>query len=291
MALFKKIQRFKFFRGNFLNNMVNKMLWLGTGGGRICSYLQARATGGLILNLQGYQIHIDPGPGAIVRTRQYKISPEKTDIVILTHCHTDHVNDALIILEAMSSGNVKKKGTVISNKTCMFGYEDFDPVVHRYIKKNLKNVYVLEPKGKIEFESNLKITATKTEHDDPLAIGIKFEFNNKKISVVGDTSYFKGLAKEHEGAQILILNVLRPSNLRWKGHMCTEDAIALVKEINPAVVIIQHFGMKMLSASPTLEARRIHTETGVDCISAKDGMSFDVEELLSLAGQKKLTNF
>lgn len=271
--------------------MANKMLWLGTGGGRICSFLQARATGGLILNLQGYQIHVDPGPGAIVRARQYNINPEKTDIVILTHCHTDHVNDALIILEAMSGGNVKKRGTLISNKTCMFGYDEFDPVVHRYIKKNLENVYVLEPKGKLEFENNLKVTATKTQHDDVNGIGIKFEFNNKRISYVGDTAYFKGLAKEHEDTQILILNVLRPSGFRWEGHMCTDDAITLINEIKPAVVIIQHFGMKMLKASPILEARKIHKETGIHCISAKDGMSLDVEELLSTVSQKKVTSF
>ncbi len=269
--------------------MPDKIVFLGTGGGRIVSFLQARATGGIIFNINNTQIHLDPGPGAIIRARQFGLNPGKTDVVILSHCHTDHVNDAVICMEAMAGGNIKKNGVLISNKTCVFGYnETFEPVIPSYIKRNLSELYVLEPGGEIEIKG-IKITATKTIHEDPNGVGFKFSFGDKKISYVSDTEYSDEIMEQHKDSDILILNVLRPGNEKISGHLCSEDAIKFLRKTIPGTAIIQHFGMKMLNVSPMLEARRIQKESGVRCICAKDGMLLDVNVLISEGKQKKLT--
>ena len=49
-----------------------KITFLGSGGGRFSAISQRRMTGGFrIDNLGGKNYHVDPGPGALVRTYQF----------------------------------------------------------------------------------------------------------------------------------------------------------------------------------------------------------------------------
>ena len=50
--------------------MQAKIIFLGTGGDSIVVGKQLRASGGIILQIDDNQFHIDPGPGALVRARQ-----------------------------------------------------------------------------------------------------------------------------------------------------------------------------------------------------------------------------
>ena len=72
-----------------------KLTFLGSGGGRFSAISQRRMTGGFrIDNLGGKNYHIDPGPGALVRTYQFGFDPRNLSGVIVTHSHTYHYNDA-----------------------------------------------------------------------------------------------------------------------------------------------------------------------------------------------------
>src|SRR4030065_673432 len=83
------------------------LTFLGTGGGRFATIYQARATGGIYLEDER-NLHIDPGPGALVRARSVGIDPLKTDAILISHCHPDHYMDAEILIEAMTEGGPKK---------------------------------------------------------------------------------------------------------------------------------------------------------------------------------------
>ena len=50
----------------------DEIIILGSGGGRHHVRTQYRATGGLLFKFNNIQVHIDPGPGAIVRLNQFK---------------------------------------------------------------------------------------------------------------------------------------------------------------------------------------------------------------------------
>ena len=45
---------------------MDKITFLGSGGGRIVVAHQLRSTGGFVINIGTKQIHVDPGPGALV---------------------------------------------------------------------------------------------------------------------------------------------------------------------------------------------------------------------------------
>ena len=76
-----------------LNPPMTELIFLGTGGGRFAMITQRRATGGFRLNLDKFKIHVDPGPGAIVRSIQNKQNPQNLNCIIVTHAHPDHATD------------------------------------------------------------------------------------------------------------------------------------------------------------------------------------------------------
>ena len=100
-----------------------KITFLGTGGGRFSAISQRRMTGGFrIDNLNGKNYHVDPGPGALVRTYQFGFDPRNLDGVFVSHAHTDHYNDAEILIEAMTRGMTKEYGVVLGNKSVLDGF-------------------------------------------------------------------------------------------------------------------------------------------------------------------------
>lgn len=252
-----------------------KITFLGTGGGRFSAISQRRMTGGFrIDNLNGKNYHVDPGPGALVRTYQFGFDPRNLDGVFVSHAHTDHYNDAEILIEAMTRGMTKEYGVVLGNKSVLDGYERWGPGISKYHQSHSKK-YVLEP-NHVENINGCSVKGTKTVHGDPEGVGFQIDYRGFKISYTSDTGYFEDLHKYHEGADILIASVLRPGNKSIRGHLCSRNFIELLKEVKPKLAIMTHFGLKMLSIDPIDEAKRITKESGVKTLAAFDGMSFEV---------------
>ncbi|MCJ7731677.1 MBL fold metallo-hydrolase, partial [Candidatus Bathyarchaeota archaeon] len=93
--------------------------FLGTGGGRFVMTSQMRRTAGIRLSEGKTQVHIDPGPGALVFSNWAGLSPEKLDGLIVTHCHPDHYTDAEVFIEAMTRGTMAKRGVLAASKSVL----------------------------------------------------------------------------------------------------------------------------------------------------------------------------
>ena len=252
-----------------------KITFLGSGGGRFSAISQRRMTGGFrIDNLGGKNYHIDPGPGALVRTYQFGFDPRNLSGVIVTHSHTDHYNDAEVLIEAMTRGMTKSSGTIVGSESVLNGYDKWGPCISSYHQTKPDKI-VLKP-DEYQQLNNAKIKGTKTEHGDPTGTGFQIDFRGFKISYTSDTAYFDVLAEEHKGSDILIASVLRPGNKSINGHMCTGDFINLINEVKPQVAVMTHLGLKMISANPVTEAKKVSKQTGVKTIAAFDGLSFNV---------------
>ena len=238
---------------------------------------QKRMTGGFrIEDIDGKNIHVDPGPGALVRTYQFGLRPMKVNILMISHSHTDHYTDAEIIIEAMTNGMTRKRGTVMGSLSVIEGYERWGPCISKYHLSKPK-VFVMEAANHQRLD-NLEVTATKTLHGDPKAVGFKIKHDNFILSYTADTEYFPELYKHHTGADVLIASVIRSGNERVRGHMSGDDFEALVREVSPKLAIMTHLGMKFIMESPEKEAQRITESTGVKTIAARDGMRIDSED-------------
>lgn len=234
-------------------------------------------TGGFrIDDINGKNIHIDPGPGALVRTYQFGLNPLKLNGVLVSHCHTDHYTDAEVLIEAMTRGMIRRKGFIIGSESVINGCDDCGPNISHY-HQSKSQVVVLKP-GKSEKIDGIKITATETRHGDPLGIGFKIQHGDFTISYTSDTGYFEELHKEFLGSDVLIGSVIRPINDGLRGHMCTNDFGKLLNEVSPKLGIMTHLGMKIIMKNPESEAAYLTKETGIKTIAAHDGLKINLDD-------------
>jgi len=120
----------------------HELIFLGTGGGRIHCITQHRKTGGIIYTFNGDQAHLEPGPGAIVYLNDMEIDALKTKWIIVTHNHTDHCNDAPVIIESVHGGRLSVPvGTLISTS-------DYISNLGKYYKGLLEDIIDMTP-GKV----------------------------------------------------------------------------------------------------------------------------------------------
>ena len=76
------------------------------------------------------QIHVDPGPGALVRALSHvpPCNPRELDAIVLSHKHLDHSGDVNALIEAMTSGGFRRRGAVLAPADAF----DDEPVVLPY---------------------------------------------------------------------------------------------------------------------------------------------------------------
>lgn len=251
--------------------------FLGTGGGRFATISQKRMTGGFrIDDFNGKNFHVDPGPGALVRSHQFGINPTKIDGIFISHSHTDHYTDAEVLIESMTRGMTKDHGIIIGSRSVFEGFQQWGPSISKYHRQKSEQL-MLAP-NKIKAVDGIRIRGTKTIHGDPTCVGFQMESRGLKISYTSDTSYFENLSKYHKGSNILIASVLRPGTRSIRGHMCRGNFSQLVNEVQPKLAIMTHFGFKMLNEDPEREAELVAKETDIRTIAAFDGMQIAIND-------------
>ena len=262
--------------------MALEILFLGTGGGRFAMITQKRRTAGIRILGENLNLHLDPGPGALVYSVASGLSPEKINALLVSHCHLDHYTDAEVFIEAMTRGMTRKRGLLAASHSVLYGNEVCDPSISKYHQQMPEKV--IEAKPGVKFQvGNLNVAVTEARHSDPDTVGFRFETEDVgDIAYTSDTEYFEGIGKYYKGVRLLILCVMRPAGKPWKGHMTTEDAIKIIEEAKPENAIITHFGMQMIFRGPRNEARLIENKTGVPTIAANDGMHIKIGEQIEI---------
>ena len=98
---------------------------------------QIRASGGQWWRFGDTQIHVDPGPGALVRALSHvpPCEPARLDGIILSHKHLDHACDVNVMIEAMSQGGWRPKGTLLAPRDAFEGAHVVLPYTHRFVKQ------------------------------------------------------------------------------------------------------------------------------------------------------------
>jgi len=253
-----------------------ELVFLGTGGGRFATITQKRRTGGIRFLSKGLNMHLDPGPGALIYSLDMGLDPQKITAVLVSHCHPDHYTNAEVLIEAMTQGMLKKRGILAAPRSVLFGNEDCGPSISKHHQKMPEKVVEVKP-GVVFHVGDTKVVATEARHADPDTVGFRFETPDVgDIGYTSDTEFFEGVGKAFEGVRLLLLCVMRPSGKPWKGHMTTDDAVKIVEETRPEMAVATHFGMKMIFSGPHREAKLIEEKTGVSTIAASDGMRIRV---------------
>jgi phosphoribosyl 1,2-cyclic phosphodiesterase len=207
--------------------------------------------------------------------RRLALDPAKTDAVLISHCHPDHYADAEMLIEGMTKGGFKRTGALVGSESAIMGSNGFSPAVSSYHQSIVARVLKVEAGSSFEVKG-MGVDATRTSHSDPTGVGFRFHASTGDISYVGDTELTPDLAASHKGCRVLILNVTRPLDSRVPKHLCTEDAATLAKEVGPEVVLLTHFGMRLVHEGIKKQAAYIEDTSGCRTLPAEDLMTVQV---------------
>jgi phosphoribosyl 1,2-cyclic phosphodiesterase len=272
-----------------------ELVLLGTGGGRFATITQRRRTGGIRLLYDKLNVHLDPGPGALVYSLESGLDPQKVNGVLISHCHPDHYNDAEVFIEAMTRGMTKRRGILAAANSVLNGNNQCEASISKYHQSMPEQIIDAKP-GTAFNLNDIRVTVAEARHTDPDAVGFRFETSNLgDIAYTSDTEYFMGVGKPYQGVRLLLLCVMRPAGSPWRGHMTSEDAIQILDEVKPEMAVLTHFGMQMIFKGPALEAKHIQEKTGIPTIAGQDGMHITIGEKIQIQtpkrGQQSLNEF
>ncbi|MFQ5815782.1 MAG: MBL fold metallo-hydrolase, partial [Candidatus Hydrothermarchaeaceae archaeon] len=182
---------------------------------------------------------------------------------------------AEVLIEAMTRGMTKSRGILAASESVLRGKGRLGPAISRYHTSKVGEAIMMKPGMEFTLYGE-PIVALPTRHTDPTCVGLKFRTEAGAIGYTSDTQYYDELSGYLMDSRMVILNVLRPGDMRIPHHLCTDDAIRIAREVEPEILVLQHFGLKMLGIMDK-EAKRVEEESGVKTISASDGLKLELD--------------
>jgi ribonuclease BN (tRNA processing enzyme) len=256
----------------------NWIKFIGTAGARFVVARQLRSSGGLWLSLKGINLYMDPGPGALVRclAANPKLNPTTLDGILLSHKHLDHSGDINAMIEAMTEGGYQRKGVLFAPEEAL---ED-DPVVLRYIRSYLGKIEILRENENYSL-GELKFSTAGRHHHSVETYGFNFHLPEATVSYITDTKFHPDLISQYPG-EVLLLNVVLLAEIpdRKIDHLSFEDVKTILKETKAKVIVLTHFGTRILQADPSELAEGLSQEIGRRIIAAREGMTLDIDEMV-----------
>jgi len=249
-----------------------KLKFLGTGGGRYVTGLQSRDTGGIIVQTEETQVHIDPGPGALVHTHRELEEPLSTEAVIVSHAHPDHVTDAEPLIGMMTQAS-DKPGALFAPESVLHGYGEVEKAISDYHKDLCMKVEQLEEDSEHEFK-DLKIESQEMFHGDPKTQGFTLETDEKKIGFWTDTEYSDELTELYKDCDTLVIYCSRPKNAGIRGHTSLDEVPKIVDQTDVESIIITHFGQKFLNSDLDEQKEWLEEQIDAKVTFAEDRMQY-----------------
>lgn len=169
--------------------------FLGTGGSPRCMLTQAAHTGGFMINLPNFAIHVDPGPGAILQANRYGLDPTALDAVYVSHAHTDHYTEANTMIESMCRMMSQRRGHVLAPEE-IYQMNYISPF-HQGMgtrtgpyRGGPAVALALKDAQPIELAGEVILTPHRAYHGGE-NYGFVMEYQGLKIGYTSDTSYIK----------------------------------------------------------------------------------------------------
>ncbi len=263
-----------------------RIIFLGTAGSSAVTSKQLRSSGGIILQWKDLQFHLDPGPGSLIKAKQYGVNLQNNTAILVSHAHINHCNDLNAVIEAMTHGGLEQRGILAASKSVVTSLDGGHPFLTLYHQNLLEKIIPLEKNHKLGLDL-IEINALPASHTDKTAVGFKFYCPRSIISYTGDTTLTNELIESLSGSDVLIFNVPYPGDKAQGKNLDSVSAIQIISKVHPKLAIITHFGLEMLKADPLQEAREIQRITGVQTIAATDGLVVTSDSFSSYKGPVK----
>jgi phosphoribosyl 1,2-cyclic phosphodiesterase len=134
----------------------------------------------------------------------------------------------------------------------------------------------------------LTLEAVEARHSEADGVGVRVSVPEVgDVGYTSDTGFFEELGGHYSGVRVLIACAMWPRREQLRYHLNSDEVRRIVDEAKPGVVLLTHFGMKMVNAGPEEEAVYIEEETGVPSVAARDGMRVIVGDSIEVKGSRK----
>lgn len=263
-----------------------KIVFLGTAGDSKLIFKGANSAG-IRIQVDDKELHIDPGPGALLKCKQSGFDVRKTDAVLISSPNYVYSNDVNVLLSAMTNDGKINRGMLVASLFSTEESDDYSSVVNKHYKKAVSKFLALESEMKINLE-DIEIIGLRTNVER--SIGFKIRTKDFILSYTGESKYSKDLADQYKNSDIIIFNVKSPSNKKSE-LLGTEDIIKILEKVKPELAVLTGFSEEYLEAGILEEARLIKKETKVQVIAASDGLVLSPKDYSAESKQKMLGSF
>ncbi len=191
---------------------------------------------GYLVEHQGSAILLDCGNGVLGRLRYY-IEPWNLDAVILSHLHSDHVSDLMIMRYAIMLNNIRLDKGMLNVYSPGEPAEEFN----RLNYKDFVKAHAVTAETKLNVGS-LKISFSPAVHAYMSNI-ITVESEDHKLVYSGDTEYFPQLTGLAEGADLFLCeaNYLRKDIEKGlPNHLAAYQAGKIASEAGVKRLVLTH---------------------------------------------------
>jgi phosphoribosyl 1,2-cyclic phosphodiesterase len=264
----------------------DQLKFLGTAGARHVVATQLRHSGGLVYTAGPVRLWVDPGPGALVRAlaSRPRVDPTRIDALLVTHRHLDHAGDATAVVEAMTGGGFKPRGTLFAPADAL----DEEPVVFRYAHRFMETLVRVRAGGAWSLAPGVEL-ATPLAHDHGVeTYGYRLSWSGFTVGHVVDTFWMDALPEAYQAVDVLLVNTTRmQGGDRRLLHLGADDAERLIAAVRPRLAVLTHFGMQLLRAGPDAVALAISERTGVPTVAARDGQALPLPPPLDLPPRRR----
>ncbi len=232
------------------------------------------------------QIHVDPGPGALVRALSAvpPCRPLELDAIVLSHKHLDHSGDVNAMIEAMTQGGWRKRGAILAPRDAFEREHVILPYAARFVAEH----HILKERAGPYLVNDVEIRASIKHQHAVETYGLHFGYGGQTISYLPCGRFFEGLIDDYRAhaPDALIINVLRYRDEMDVDHLTFDQARAVLEGVRPKVAVITHFGTRMLERRPERLARELEDALGLRVHAAVDNWTFDATTEIAAAGGK-----
>ncbi len=196
------------------------------------------ACSGFLLQDKETNILIDCGSGVASRLQKY-CKFEKLDAIVLSHLHSDHSSDMLVLRYAMQAKlmvkNIAKALEVYTPPTPEHYYKELD-------FNGAFNLHKISDGMQVEVKG-FKFTFYKTAHPVE-CYGMRIEKHGKVFAYSADTIYHENIIKLAENADLFLCEANATENIRKFSnppHLSVKEACDIARKANSKKLLLTHF--------------------------------------------------
>lgn len=196
------------------------------------------ACSGYLLEDENTKILIDCGNGVLSKYFAICSDLNKLDAIFISHLHSDHMGDLLVLRYAIGigqmMGKIKKSIPIYLPSSPK---DDYDRI--QFNNAFIRNIIKEDSKIKV---NNINVSFKKTDHPVE-CYAMAFEKGGKRFVYSGDTKYFDGLIDFVRGADLFLCeaSVLEKDRNENVPHLSAKQAAEIAVEAGIKRVLLTHF--------------------------------------------------